>query len=681
MGIVTGEKIGQTYKFSRGETAVVGQIDYDWAFDIPHWWNLQSQYTQFGVGYVDINTQQYQTLNGAWGAWNNNTQLPNVVDISVYGASANNWSVIQNQWGIMWNAIDDVLVQGSAGGAFSQYQTVQEKVAALNSLLDDLDTYGSWLWGNSRDGGCCFFKYDSTHVMIFGTYGYYKNAEGHVKVAATVGNQTPAISELREGILAVYYYRNAGTFDNHITFVTARNNGSAYVISSPEQTLGNIDWYGSNRDLGATLDNSTATFGEGWVYNTLFSLNSVGSPYSWGIELYWPETVIDDPSYYLDQGGNDTGIVEVEQNGGNAGDNKGDGDFNNDSDAVPMTDESQFAVDAQGCGFVTVFKPSKSTLVDFASWLYGDLPTTLSSFLDTISKLQKNPMDAIISLNLAHYDAASGGSEPINFFGQSSGYSAPVVSKLTHVFNCGTLYINEYSGNFLDYGNCSNIKVFLPYCGTFTLATNEVMGCGLTLKYIIDVLTGACVAELKVKRSRSHVYKDPSIDATIYRFSGNIFQQIPITNVDYSSIMRGQLGLAASVASIASGNVIGGIQGAMNSAMSMSPSVERVGNLGSSYGYMSTQEPFVIQEYPWYNWPDNYTAYYGKPLYQYKTIGSCEGYVEVDTSTLWATDPGNALFIDMTEEEEAMLKAAVESGIYMPETETDYARKNYDPTA
>ena len=63
------------------------------------------------------------------------------------------------------------------------------------------------------------------------------------------------------------------------------------------------------------------------------------------------------------------------------------------SDDVDGVDDSMFTVDAQSCGFVTVYKPDKTTLQNFAAWLYGTLPTTYGSFLDNIKKLQLNPMD------------------------------------------------------------------------------------------------------------------------------------------------------------------------------------------------------------------------------------------------------------------------------------------------
>ena len=86
-------------------------------------------------------------------------------------------------------------------------------------------------------------------------------------------------------------------------------------------------------------------------------------------------------------------------------------------------------------------------------------------------------------------------------------------------------------------------------------------------------------------------------------------------------------------------------------------------------------------EYPCYNMPDNYSGYYGEPIYDYRVIGDCKGLIYVDKDTFWGTDPDRADFIDMTSEEEELLKQAVQEGLYMPRTNTDFSRKYYDPNA
>ena len=648
----------------------VAQIDYDWAFAIPTYFDILGEH-DYTLGYRDRDTEQAFALNGAWGAWNENVGVPNLIDISATVYAAKSFMNIYNVTGWNWNAIDDGLMSGSSDMSGT---TVEEKLATWNAVLDIVDDTVSWITGNVRDGGIGFLKYDSNVYYVIATYGLYTNELGHEKIAATCTNWTASVSTFESGCWAVWCH-NRSTVGNTIAWVCGRQYNTCYTLTDPtDDGYGTCAWWGSTVSFADTLDSSMTGIGNGRVYNTLFSMNGIYSPYSGPLDCYWPDTTVNDDTYQLSWGSPLNIAEDPDAAGGDSGDNNGDGDFDNSSDKIDLTDENQFTIDAQSSGFVTVYKPTKTTVQNFASWLYGTLPTDFSSWLENIGKLQRNPMDSIISLNLAHYDAPSGASEDISFFGKSSNYTAPVVSKLTNILDCGSVKISEYSGNFLDYGGRSTIKIFIPYCTTASLATNEVMGSTLHLQYVIDLLTGACVAELEVKRNRSKVYADPNLSAPIYRFTGNIFQQIPVTAVDYSNIMRGQLGLAASVGSMLTGNIVGGVSGFANSMMSMSPTAERVGNAGSSYGYMSQQKPFIIQEYPWYNWPSKYNNYYGSPLYTYGVLSSFEGYTEIDSGTLW-TDH----FDEITSEEEEMLRQITDSGgIYIDKTSSYY---NFDPDA
>lgn len=667
-----GEFIGKTIGGGK-----VAQIDYDWAFDPPTYYTIVGEST-FILGYEDRVTSNRYSLNGAWGSYNEEVGVPNLIDLSSKAYAAGSYTRIQAVTGWMWNAIDDGLELGSSQCSGS---TVAEKLATWNAILDIIDETVSWIYGNVRDGGLGFLKYDTNAYYMISTYGLYTNDLGHEKIAAAATNWTAKTSDFQDGCFAVYV-RNRSIVSNVISWVHGTQYNTCYVLSEHvNDGYGTIVWYGSQESFSATLDASSTKEENGSVKNTLFSLNSVSSPYADGMDCYWPDRTITDAGYSLTQGSPLNIALEEEAAGGDSGDNNGDGDFDNSSDDIPLTTDDQFTIDAQSSGFLTVFKPSKSTIQSFANWLYGTVPTTFSSWLENISKLQSNPMDGIISLNIAHYDAPAGASQSITFFGKDSGATAPVVSQLTRTMDCGSVEISEYSGNFLDYGNRSNIKIFVPYCGTFSLATNEVMGATLHLQYVIDILTGSCVAELEVKRQRSKVYADPNLNAQIYRFTGNIFQQIPVTAVDYSNIMRGQLSLAAGAATALAGaassnpmGVLGGLSGIANAAMSMSPTVERVGSCGSDFGYMSYQKPFIIQEYPWYNWPNKYDNYYGRPLYDYGLLSSYHGYTEIDTDTLW-TDK----FDDITAEEEQMIKDICnKGGIYIDHTAAYY---NYDPDA
>ena len=665
----------------------VGEMAYDWAFQIQPFYYPQplGTWTSWQFGYEDATTFQNQTMGGAFGAW---TSLPTINNLYSIALAAGSITPI----GVQWNQIDDNLEGGSQ--LFYQYTDYDERIAKWNEWLDKIDAQTSWIWGNVRSGGCGFLKYDNNTVFNIATYGTYTkeiNGKMEYKIASTVSNIVRSLEYWSQDGCFVVWNPNRSSHSSAIFWTTKNSwtgipSGNVYACTNPE-----IGWNpdvvmysGHESTLEDTMTCSTihmTSLGNSQdVLTPMISMGSIGSPYNgYCQDMYYPEHIIDDASWECDE--YDDGISEGPSLGGDDTDSDGDGNYDNSSYDIEETDLGRFTVDAQDCGFVTVYKVPKDTLKSFGAWLFSSHPTTFWDWIDEVKKIWDNPMDCIMSLNMCVYNANTGGDKDISFFGQSSGYQAPIVDGLTQIFDCGYLLtedgtgvLREYSGNFLDYGGKSTISIFVPYCGVHKLSTNEVMGAKLHLQYVIDLLTGACVAELTVHRSRNYVTEDPSLDSVLYRFTGNIFQQIPIGATNYSSILQGQLGLAASAMSAATGNVAGAVSGTLNSILGMSPQVERIGNTGSSYGYMSTQIPFIIQEYPWYNWNDKYDNFKGRPLYQYRLLDDCDGYTRVDPGTLWVDE-----FAGITKEEEDMLKTILNAdGIYIDHTAAYY---NYDPEA
>lgn len=666
--------IGNPISLNMGGTANVGQLTFEEPSPMPSWLPVGGELTQYiaGIIYPD---ETPGGMPAGCGSWQYGTSKPNSLNLLRYVSAAGNMSTITDT---TYNNLAAILGLGEQNYNANHTDTWSDFLIRAQSNI-------AWLWGSLRDGGCGMVKVNNTQVCFISTYGVYDNAaRNDERIAATQSINHTYADFANECVMAVYYNKQSDSYGGWIDLICPTGNQCTFY-SGPREHLFwpvmGIAWDVNYGGIGATLNNGITTFGTGSVPNIIINLNSIRSPYTSEIQIYKPGTTIVMEGYTLVEGSDDVGLGENQYDrGGDAGDKSGNGDYDLSSDDVDGIDDNMFTVDAQSCGFVTVYKPGKTVLQDFAAWLYGTLPTSYGAFLDQIKKLQLNPMDGIISLNISHFSAPTSGSESIGFYGQDSGYSAPIVTKLTHVKDCGTVDVSELISGWLSYNDNVKLKAYIPYCGTFDLSTNLLMAGKLRLKYAIDVLTGACVAEIEAERASRNGIEEDSYKAPLYRFTGNVFQQIPISAVDYSGIIQGQLGLAAGAASIASGNVIGGVNAAFN-AMTAHPTVSTIGNAGATYGYMSDQVPFLMYEFPCYNMPEQYAAYYGEPIYDFKIIGNCRGLIFIDQNTFWATDPDGNDFIDMTAEEEELLKQAVAEGLYMPRTNEDMQRKNYDPTA
>ena len=163
--------------------------------------------------------------------------------------------------------------------------------------------------------------------------------------------------------------------------------------------------------------------------------------------------------------------------------------------------------------------------------------------------------------------------------------SAHIVDKATFTKNIGDLYIPK-RGNYTDY--MSEVSIYLPYVGIYQLDPTLVIGKTIKLKYVVDVITGACVAEIFV-------------DGTLlYTFYGNEGCQIPFSLSNATDYVGSVMDL---ITSVASGAVAGGGKGAALSLLSgmniEPPSVSNSsGSTSGSISQIMTQKPFVVVTRP-----------------------------------------------------------------------------------
>lgn len=81
------------------------------------------------------------------------------------------------------------------------------------------------------------------------------------------------------------------------------------------------------------------------------------------------------------------------------------------------------------------------------------------------------------------------------------GVQAPYVKEHTIVVNCGSVEIPEQYQSLLDYSPFSRLTIYLPFIGFQELDDKLVVGHTLKVQYVVDVLSGRCLAQLYVDRT------------------------------------------------------------------------------------------------------------------------------------------------------------------------------------
>lgn len=291
-----------------------------------------------------------------------------------------------------------------------------------------------------------------------------------------------------------------------------------------------------------------------------------------------------------------------------------------------------------------VYNPSQAELNSFGSWLWS------SNFIDQILKLFNNPMQSIIGVHKIFATPPTSGSASIKVGYLDSGVSANVVSSQYVTIDCGSVNVREQFGNVFDYED-TQIRLYLPFIGIVQLDTNDVMRGSVKVVYHVDVITGACLAEVRVTRDAS--------GGTLYQFSGDAAVRYPISSGSYMGVVSGVLGVVGGIASgimsggatlpMAAGAIAGGLSGAKTQ-------IQHSGSFAGNAGAMGAKKPYLIIERPQTAIADGYGSYQGKGANRIAQIGSMSGYFKM-------TDIHTDSIVGASESEIEAVRAALAGGV------------------
>lgn len=319
----------------------------------------------------------------------------------------------------------------------------------------------------------------------------------------------------------------------------------------------------------------------------------------------------------------------------------GDGDYTDTSDDIPI--DGLPSVSALSTGYTRIYNPSESEMQSFCAWLFS------SDFLTNVSRLINNPIDYLLSVMLAPYTPAGVSGQLISMGGVTSQVSSKRVTNQYTELDCGTVELKEFWAKFYDYAPYTSVSIYLPFIGIRQLDVDDVMASTVTLKYHVDVLTGACVAIVHVDNVRA-------LNGAVYYFEGNCHVSIPLTGTNYSnmymSLVRGAVG---AVGNIVAGNPIGLVNTALDVIESSKVNVEHAGNLSGNAGILSNYTPFLIVSRPSQSLPQDFKTFKGFVSNVTKTLDEIEGYTEVAYI--------NVDGISATESEKDMIVNLLKSGV------------------
>lgn len=319
-----------------------------------------------------------------------------------------------------------------------------------------------------------------------------------------------------------------------------------------------------------------------------------------------------------------------------------DTDKNNDNTGTGTTPPF-VPVTGEASALYSIYNPTLEQINSLGAWLWS------SNFIDQLLKLFASPMDAIIGLHKVYATPSTGGTQNIKVGYLDSGVSSKIVNGQYTTIDCGTVNCFEKFGNVLDYSPYTNIRLYLPFIGIIDLANSDVMRSAVNVVYHVDVLSGACLAEVKITRDGG--------GGTLYQFAGNAATTLPISSGSYMGVVSSVASVATrALAGFASGGALGAVaSGATGILGAQGTNVQHSGGFSGNAGAMGCKKPYLIIERPQTETAQNTARFLGYGSNTFAQLKTCKGWTKVKAVHVDAI-PG-------TKEERRLIEEKLTNGV------------------
>ncbi len=253
-----------------------------------------------------------------------------------------------------------------------------------------------------------------------------------------------------------------------------------------------------------------------------------------------------------------------------------------------------------------VYNPTQAEVNAFGGWLWSP------DFIDNLLKLFNDPMQAIIGIHKIYATPATGTTQPIKCGFLTSNVNSKIVTSQYTTVDCGSVDLQEFFGNVLDYAPHTRVRLYLPFIGFVSLDVGEVMRSTVAVKYTVDVITGACLADVTVTRDGG--------GGSLYSYGGSCAVHYPVSAGSYTGVISAIAGAALSVVT---GNPIG----AIHSAMGAHTNVSHSGGFTGSSGAMGIKIPYLVIDRPQSNIATDFPALDGYGSNYSCKVGDLRGLV------------------------------------------------------
>ena len=357
------------------------------------------------------------------------------------------------------------------------------------------------------------------------------------------------------------------------------------------------------------------------------------------------EEQLEDVLTRLQEGGDDTPILPIDpEDDISKPDPNPDPDYDPTSDPIPIP-TPPIGGTALDSGFIRVYAPSSVQLRLLASKLWDSSP--LDSFVDTITKIMNDPMEAIISLHSVPFQITAS-SDTCRIGNWNSNITMPAITQQFYNRHLGTLHIPTHWASALDYAPYTTIDIYLPFLGVRSMQVDDVVGKTLAVNYMVDIIGGGTVISISCGNS------------VLYTYNTTLETMLPIAQSSYGPLYNNIVGAIGNVAggfgaAGAPGAATAAVGSAINVALAKACQVSRGGSIGGNVGALGIFTPYLIIHRPKQSLAAGFAHFKGYPSNITTQLNSISGYTEIESIHLEG--------IKCTESERDEIRAMLYNGV------------------
>lgn len=286
-------------------------------------------------------------------------------------------------------------------------------------------------------------------------------------------------------------------------------------------------------------------------------------------------------------------------------------------------------------GLTTTYALTSANADSLGSFIWSNN----NNWFDNLLKVQADALSNIVSCKLLPF-SLSGTGKTIKIGNINTQVTALEVDNQVIRKSGGSLKLNRYFNNFLDYAPYTKINLYLPFIG-FSQIENEYMYDGVSIEYLFDIITGEMLVLLKSKGK------------TFRTINGSFGIDIPFSSTNKAQIE------GSFLSKIAKDVIDVNPMGLLDTYTDIATSRFKTSNSSSPSSVCAYSAPlqcFVTVDRPILNKPSSYNHDVGQKCVGSYYLRNLKGYTEVENIELNCP---------CTDSEKNEILSLLRSGVYL----------------